>query len=83
MAICLGEQLSARVKNPSGDQRRLTLRASDVLVALMDKLPLLVARIEADLYFVGARVIRTSRYTMVVDIDVVGSLPPDASFRLG
>ena len=69
------------MKNPSGDQRRLTLRASDVPVALMDKLPLLVARIDADLRFVGARVIRTSRYTMVVDIDVVGSLLPDASFR--
>ena len=57
---CLEEGTEAGVKALSDDERRVTLRASDVPLAWMTKLHL------------ASRVIRTSRFSMAAALDVVG-----------
>ena len=56
----LEEGMDARMKALPDGERRVTLRASDVPLALMAKLHL------------ASRVVRTSRYSMAVALDVVG-----------
>ena len=57
---CLEEGMEAGVKALPDDERRLTLRASDVPLVLMTKFHLV------------SRVIRTSRFSMAAALDVVG-----------
>ena len=58
---------------PDGE-RRVTLRASDVPLALMTKLHLVVARIDGSLRLLTSRAIRTSRFSMAVGPAVSGDL---------
>ena len=68
---CLETNFAARVKVP-GELRRTTLRAS-VPLAYVEKLPqFLSIHISADLQLLATRVVRTSPYSMVVDLEVMG-----------
>ena len=65
---CLEGDFDAKVKAPS--VRRLTLRASNVPLAMLDKLALLVARVDPDLTLVAQRVARTTYDSLVADLTV-------------
>ena len=65
-AVC-----DAKVKSLPDGERRVTLRMSDVPLDLMTKLQLVVPRIDGSLRLLASRVIHTSRFYMVVDLDVV------------
>ena len=69
---CLEEEMDARVKAKPDGERHVSLRPSDVPLALMTKLHLVVARVDGSLRLLASRVIRTSRFSMVVALDVVG-----------
>ena len=79
---CLETTVEAKVKVRPDGERRATLRASEVPLAHLDRLHLLVARIDENLRLVSSRVIRTSRFAMVVDMEVVGPALSTAFWRL-
>ena len=54
------------------DDRRNWLRASEMSIALMDRLHLVVARFNPDAKLVSQRTIRSSRFSLVMDLDLPG-----------
>jgi hypothetical protein len=67
---CLELDFEAKVK--ASPTRRWTLRASNVPLAMLDKLALLLARVDPDLSLVGHRVLRTTYDSLVADLMVEG-----------
>ena len=82
LTLFLADGYDARVKARAPDQRRFTLRASEVPLALMDKLSLMITRVDPDYRLVSSRIIRTTPYSMVVDMEVLGSSPLTGECRL-
>ena len=78
----MADGYEARVKARAPGQRRFTLRASEVPLALMDKLSLMIIRIDPDFRLVSSHIIRTTPYSMVVDMEVLGSSPLTGECRL-
>ena len=60
---------ASRVKR---DDRRNWPRASEMSIALMDRLHLMVARFNPDTKPVAQRIILSSRFSLVVDLDLPG-----------
>ena len=80
---CLVDGFSAVAK--SGSSRRVTFRATNVPLSILDKLPHLVSRLDADLQLVSSRVAWfTSPLFAVVDLEVSSPDPvgDDASWQL-
>ena len=69
----IGSLLFDRVKALPEGKRLVTLRVSDVPPILMTELHSVVARIDGTLRLLASRVIRTSHFSMVIDLGVVDS----------
>ena len=69
------DSLDAKMKTTDPQRSLHRLRASEVPLALLDKLSLVVTRLDADFTLVSSRVVRTGRYSMVVDFQIRGASP--------
>ena len=69
---CIQADFGGQVKIAPAAGRRVTLRASGVPLALLDKLPHLVAKADRDLRIVESRVVRTTYDSLLADLVVEG-----------
>ena len=69
---CIQSDFGGKVKIAPAAGRRVTLRANGVPLAMLDKLHLLVAKVDCDLRIVESRVIRTTYDSLVANLVVEG-----------
>ena len=81
LQACVDSVLSGRMRSRVGGGRT-RLRASGVPLALLDRLHLVVARINPDLRVVEQRVVRTTYDSLVADITVEGEVNSAAEWHL-
>ena len=78
---CIQADFGGQVKIAPAAGRRVTLRASGVSLALLVKLPHLLAKVDRDLRLVESRAARTTYDSLVADLVVEGKDPAGDEWR--